>query len=702
MRLTTPRFFLLAGLLLTSSLQATDSELDEQIRAIVESKVREPGTVGVSVAVARGDDFVFAEGFGFADLEHQIPATKNTVYRIGSVTKQFTAAAIMKLIEAGELALDDDLRDHFDGFDTGDKTVTIEQLLTHTSGIRSYTSLGPKWLSKTRLDLSHDELLGLVAEEPFDFEPGRDWRYNNTGYYLLGVLIEELLLETYADHMRAAFFEPLGMESTRYGSHRDIIPNRAQGYEMTPAGLRNCDFLSMNQPFAAGALLSTVVDLIRWQRGLVSGAAVSPASFDKMKTAGHDPSGRSTFYGYGLQIGELMGATRIGHGGGIHGFLSYLAWYPEHDVTVVVLANSMSAASPSRIETEIARAVLGLSNRETAVPLSAEDAERYVGDYQVGPQRISVKIHEGQLTARAGMQLFSSPLRHLGDHRFIVLGKDDQRVRFRLAGERAEWLAISRRGELREGPRVDPEGWITIFNGRDLDGWTPKIRGYELGHNHNDTFRVEDGVLKVGYDRYESFDREFGHLFYAHEYGSYDIRLEYRFVGDQVPGGPGWAFRNSGIMVHGQEPSTMGIDQEFPVSIEVQLLGGGGTHDRSTGNLCSPGTNVEMNDELITAHCVSSSSKTIHGDVWVTAEVQVRGGDVIRHLIDGELVLEYQRPQLDGRDEDARAWIERQGGELLLKRGSISLQAESHACEFRNIRLRPVRISPGESDESDD
>jgi hypothetical protein len=235
---------------------------------------------------------------------------------------------------------------------------------------------------------------------------------------------------------------------------------------------------------------------------------------------------------------------------------------------------------------------------------------------------------------------------------------------------------------------TEKENWISLFNGKNLDGWTPKITGYEFGENFGNTFRVENGVLKVAYDQYDKFEGRFGHLFYKSPFSRYRLRLEYRFVGEQTPGGPGWAFRNSGIMVHCQTPESIGENQNFPVSIEVQLLGGNGTDKRSTGNLCTPGTHVVMKDRLVTQHCVSSSSETYHGDQWVTAEVEVRGNDVIRHLINGEVVLEYERPQLDEKDGDARKLLK--AGKVMLQGGYISLQAESHPCEFRNVQILPL------------
>ncbi|MCA8982178.1 MAG: DUF1080 domain-containing protein [Planctomycetaceae bacterium] len=228
--------------------------------------------------------------------------------------------------------------------------------------------------------------------------------------------------------------------------------------------------------------------------------------------------------------------------------------------------------------------------------------------------------------------------------------------------------------------------WKPLFNGKDLQGWTAKIRGYELGHNYGDTFRVEDGLLKVRYDKYEKFDRHFGHLFHEGTYSHYRIRVEYRFVDEQVPGGPGWAYRNSGLMLHGESPKTMGLDQEFPVSIEAQLLGGNGKDNRTNANLCTPGTNVVLNDKLFTPHCTSSTSETYHGDQWVTAEIEVRGNEVIRHYVNGELVLEYTQPQLDERDEHARELIKLNGG-IQLSSGTISLQSESHPIDFRKVEI---------------
>lgn len=241
---------------------------------------------------------------------------------------------------------------------------------------------------------------------------------------------------------------------------------------------------------------------------------------------------------------------------------------------------------------------------------------------------------------------------------------------------------------------ADPPGfpgfWLPLFNGRDLSGWQVKIKGFPLGENHLDTFRVENGVLRVAYDKYAQFDGKFGHLFFVQPFSHYRLRVEYRFVGEQTPGGPGWAWRNSGIMLHCQAPESLRVDQEFPVSIEVQLLGGDGRAERPTANLCTPGTHVVLDGKLHTPHCTNSRSKTFHGDQWVTVEVEVRGDERLRHYVNGELVFEYEQPQLDPGDADARRLLEQRGGDKRLREGYIALQAESHPVEFRKVELMPL------------
>ena len=227
------------------------------------------------------------------------------------------------------------------------------------------------------------------------------------------------------------------------------------------------------------------------------------------------------------------------------------------------------------------------------------------------------------------------------------------------------------------------ENWIQLFNGKDLNDWVIKIKGSPLGENYKNTFRVEEGIIKVSYSEYEKFNGEFGHIYYKTPFSSYKLRVEYRFTGVQCPGGPGWAFRNSGIMFHCQTPESILLDQDFPVCIETQFLGGPGVGERPTMNVCSPGTHIVMNDTLNKQHCNTSSSKTFHGDVWVTAELVVYGDSIIHHIVNGDTVLTYSKPQIGGDLPEGFPLPEG----TPLKSGYISLQAESHPVEFRKVEL---------------
>ena len=238
--------------------------------------------------------------------------------------------------------------------------------------------------------------------------------------------------------------------------------------------------------------------------------------------------------------------------------------------------------------------------------------------------------------------------------------------------------------------QAQDDDWIQLFNGENLDNWLVKFTGQPFGLNFRETFRVEDGLLTVSYDNWNDFDGEFGHLFYDRVFSHYLLRVEYRFIGEQVSNGPGWAFRNNGLMLHSQDPATMTLNQEFPVSVESQLLGGNGSDPRPTANVCTPGTHMVIAGELITRHCTNSDSATFHGDQWVTVEFEVRGSDSLVHRIDGAPVFQLSEMQLDPDDPDAQALLAR-GAPLMLGEGYVSIQAESHPTQFRRIELLPLR-----------
>ena len=234
-----------------------------------------------------------------------------------------------------------------------------------------------------------------------------------------------------------------------------------------------------------------------------------------------------------------------------------------------------------------------------------------------------------------------------------------------------------------------PAPWRALFNGRDLEGWTPKIRGFATGEDPLRTFRVEDGLLTVGYDQYDTFDERFGHLFFETPFSDYDLRVEYRFVGSQARGGPDWATRNSGVMIHSQSPESMGLQQDFPISIEVQLLGGDGEAARPTANLCTPGTHVQMNGQRAEQHCFESTSATYHGPQWVEVDIVVRGGRSIAHVIEGDTVMAYSAPEIGGGVVSGFDPAAKVDGRALTS-GWIALQSESHPVQFRRVWIHEI------------
>jgi hypothetical protein len=249
--------------------------------------------------------------------------------------------------------------------------------------------------------------------------------------------------------------------------------------------------------------------------------------------------------------------------------------------------------------------------------------------------------------------------------------------------------ALSSQARPSAAPANDPDAreWIQLFNGKDLTGWTPKFATYALGENPFDTVRVENGLLEIRYDKWTTFDNQFGHVFYKDPYSYYVLAAEYRFVGEQVKNGPAWARRNNGLMLHSPAPETMLKDQDFPISLETQLLGGlGDGKPRTTANLCTPGTNVVMGGKLRTEHCINSTSKTYDGDQWVRVEVVVHGDELVQNVMDGQVVLEYARPQIGGGNVapfDPKVKVDG----TPLTRGYISIQAETAPIDFRKIEL---------------
>ena len=425
-----------------------------RIDSVVDAEMKKAKVPGMSVAVQRGGDVLLAKGYGIADLEHGVPATVETVYRIGSITKQFTAAAIMRLVEQGKVGLQDDITKYLPDYPTQGHKVTIHHLLTHTSGIKSYTSLGPKFWGEAALhDLDDDKMLELFKNEPFDFDPGAKYLYNNSAYYLLGVVIKKVTGTPYAEHVQKTIFEPLGLRNTLYCDERPIVPHRAQGYEVTDGRVVNDGPISMNTPGAAGALCSNVLDLLAWQRAFNADRLVSAASRRLMTTKTTLIDKSESSYGYGLGLGDLEGHRSIAHGGGINGFITQLSYFPDDSLTVVVLGNTGSAPS-ARVAGTIARLVLGLPlPKPKDLATTAEERTRVVGSYEVMGAQVQVterdKVLMVQLPGRPPTRLLSQ-----GEGRFVPESEPDYEISFAPANALAEEVVLRVEGQVLRGKRT--------------------------------------------------------------------------------------------------------------------------------------------------------------------------------------------------------------------------------------------------------
>jgi len=430
------------------------AEVVQRVDSMVRAAMATERIPGVSVALVRGTDTLVARGWGLADLENQVPATERTVYRIGSVTKQFTALAILQLAEAGRLSLDDSIQQYVPDLRTPGGRVTLRHLLNHTSGIPSYTSLGTAWQEKMRLDLTPAELLALVQAPPPDFAPGERFLYDNTGYYLLGLVIERASGEPYARYLQEHVFTPLGLSDTRYCGTREIIPRRAQGYRSDSTGIVNADYISMAMPYAAGALCSTILDLLAWQRALSTDRLLPPGGYASMSTSGRLNSGAATGYGFGLSAGTIDGHRHIGHSGGINGFGAMLDAWPDDSLVVVVLANS-EGANTQRLARNIARAALGLAVPVVRdLPLTAADRARYEGTYQLPGLALRVfSLGDTLMVQAEGQGAFR--LLAQGGNVFVPSFDGELRLEFEMADGRARAFTLHQGGAVRRAARTN-------------------------------------------------------------------------------------------------------------------------------------------------------------------------------------------------------------------------------------------------------
>ena len=421
-----------------------------RMEQVVQSFAKDKQFMG-AVLVARGNDVLLDKGYGFANLEWNIPDSPKTKFRLGSITKQFTAASILLLEERGKLKVDDPVKKYMPDAPAAWDKITIFNLLTHTSGIPSFTSF-PDYRKLEPFSATPEELVTRFRDKPLDFPPGEKWSYSNSGYVLLGYLMEKISGESYAQFVEDNIFKPLGMMDSGYDSNSTVIENRASGYAPGQNGIVNAGYIDMTIPLSAGGLYSTTEDLLRWEQGLFGGKLLSPASVKKMTTPFKND------YAFGLGVHSVNGHEEIAHGGGIEGFNTALAYYPDEKLTVVVLGN-VNGSAPQEIATDLHTIAEGgsvvLTSERKVVKIDPKKFDGYVGSYQLAPGFILKVSREGdrfmtQVTGQGQVEIFPE-----GDHDFFAKVVNAQITFVANSQGQATELILHQGGRDQHAPRVE-------------------------------------------------------------------------------------------------------------------------------------------------------------------------------------------------------------------------------------------------------
>lgn len=401
-----------------------------------------------SILVAKDGAPVLREGFGAADREWDIANTPDTKFRLGSITKQFTATAILQLAEQGKLSIDDPISKYYAEAPAAWSKVTIKHLLTHTSGIPSYTGLPGFFEKSSRSPLTPDEIIKLTRDLPLEFEPGAKFAYDNTGYIILGYVVEKASGEAYADYVEKHIFAPLGMKDSGYDVSTAVLRHRASGYKPTKDGWKNADYLDMTLPYAAGSLYSTVDDLLIWDRALADGKILTPASRQAMFTDyGHQ-------YGFGWQIDADAGHERVGHGGGINGFSTGISRYPKDGVVAIVLANYNGSPSNGMAE-NLAGLCAGTYQPPKTIALPAATLDRYAGAYVLSPTFTLTVSRQGDQLVSQGTNQGPVPFYASAPGEFFARIVD-AKISFTQSGDApATALVLHQGGKDQTAPRVE-------------------------------------------------------------------------------------------------------------------------------------------------------------------------------------------------------------------------------------------------------
>jgi D-alanyl-D-alanine carboxypeptidase len=436
------RVFAIVALLLQSAAAgsqspvAMDAALVERVDAGA-TRALSQQVAGLSVAVAREGRVVLARGYGVANLEHAVTVTPETVFHIASISKNIEAAVVLRLADEGKLRLEDDVTAYVPEAPTGGHHVTVRQLLNHTSGISNFTSL-PEAADNERRDLTHEQVLALIRHRPLDFEPGTDWRYDNSAFYLAGMVVERVTKQEYGAYLREQIFTPLGMTSASLCDTRAVVPHLASGYEVEHGTLVNAAPMTWKLPFAAGAVCATATDLLTWQAALDAGRVVGPASLALMRTPTALPDGTRIDYGLGTRLGSLEGHRVIGHTGSGGGFAAALESFPDDHLTIVVLANT-DPGSALALSTSVARDVLGLPERALRdLPVPKDELAALPGTFDSDEGAIELFARGDRLRARpGGMQGDGAPLLRQAENTYAI--DPNNEVHFVVRNGQATW-----------------------------------------------------------------------------------------------------------------------------------------------------------------------------------------------------------------------------------------------------------------------
>jgi len=420
----------------------TTEEVGNRVDAIAKQMLSRP-VAGISVAVARDGQVVFARGYGMANLEHSVAVTPETVFHVVSISKNILAAVVLQLVDEGKLRLDDDVTKYVPEAPMLGHHVTVRQLLNHTSGIYSFTSL-PDATSNERFELTHEQVLGLIKDKPFDFEPGTRWRYDNSAFYLAGMVVERVTKQEYGAYVREHVFKPLGMSSASLCDARMVVPHLASGYELDRGALVNAAFVSWKVPSAAAAICATASDLLKWQAALDTGRVLTPSSLALMRTPTTLADGTKIDYGLGTFLGSLDGHRVLGHTGSGGGFRSVLESFPDDHLTIVVLINTEDGSpAPVAMAAEIVRAALGLAEKKSALrdlPVPSEELAALTGRYDSVEGIVEQFARDGKLHFRIPGTKIEGVMRRQAENVYAI--NENTEVHFVMSGGRAQWAML--------------------------------------------------------------------------------------------------------------------------------------------------------------------------------------------------------------------------------------------------------------------